>query len=562
MGFLGWDKRRTVKDSAPGDHIVIVGAGLSGLTSALYLLGSGYAVTVVEASDHVGGRCATEDVECTTPAGSVTARFDTGATVWTMPELVDNALAAVGTSMAEVDPSLVVKKMSPAYNAMFTDGRRLQVFGEPALMENQLRDFDPAAADTNIAGYRRLRSWFEGVFESSFGNFMSRSFDSPLNMVGDGTSIRDLTWLARNGAFGGLESKIRSFLPDELLSRVFSFQALYAGVTPRRARAVYGCISHMDTSMGVYYPLSQRWGSGLGVVPELLAAAVRDAGGTILTGTKVLGLDIDNDTWQVNEVVVSSSPTPVPTALSCDGVIATTDLPVVEEWLEDAGWDVPFRPVPLRFSPSAVVAHGVVPVDVAKKWPQSHHNISFGEHWNQTFEEISSPTRGRVMSDPSLLITRPAHTDPTRIVTDSNGTQWEPVSVLAPCPNLKSAEIDWASVTDAYIAEVTTELEERGFAGISTQWIAGKIDTPATWAEQGMGDGSPFGLAHLFRQTGPFRPRNFSDRMPGNIVLAGSTTVPGVGVPTVMVSGRLAAERFGTASVPSVMPSTAKEDEG
>ena len=76
--------RRTVA----GDprHIVVVGAGLAGLTAALHLLGSGRKVTVVEAADHVGGRCATEDVEV--PGAGVTVRADTGATVWTMPSLV------------------------------------------------------------------------------------------------------------------------------------------------------------------------------------------------------------------------------------------------------------------------------------------------------------------------------------------------------------------------------------------------------------------------------------------------------------------------------------------
>jgi phytoene desaturase len=54
--------------------------------------------------------------------------------------------------------------------------------------------------------------------------------------------------------------------------------------------------------------------------------------------------------------------------------------------------------------------------------------------------------------------------------------------------------------------------------------------------------GTPFALAHTFRQTGPFRPGNVDARLPG-LVFVGSSTVPGVGVPMVLVSGRLAAER-------------------
>ena len=118
--------------------------------------------------------------------------------------------------------------------------------------------------------------------------------------------------------------------------------------------------------------------------------------------------------------------------------------------------------------------------------------------------------------------------------------------MLAPCPNLQSANLIWSRISGNYVTKLTAELERRGLTGISTKWRVGRIDTPQHWQERDMGVGSPFGLAHLFRQTGPFRPRNFSPKMPKNLTLAGSTTVPGVGVPTVMISGRLAAQRFET----------------
>jgi phytoene desaturase len=58
-----------------------------------------------------------------------------------------------------------------------------------------------------------------------------------------------------------------------------------------------------------------------------------------------------------------------------------------------------------------------------------------------------------------------------------------------------------------------------------------------------MAAGTPFALAHNFSQTGPFRPAN-TVRGVDNVVLAGSSTVPGVGVPTAVISGRLAADRI------------------
>ena len=79
-------------------------------------------------------------------------------------------------------------------------------------------------------------------------------------------------------------------------------------------------------------------------------------------------------------------------------------------------------------------------------------------------------------------------------------------------------------------------------AGYPTDVVVEELVTPLDWKEQGMAAGTPFALAHTFAQTGPFRPANVDKRVPG-LVFAGSGTVPGVGVPMVLPSGRLAAER-------------------
>ena len=78
--------------------------------------------------------------------------------------------------------------------------------------------------------------------------------------------------------------------------------------------------------------------------------------------------------------------------------------------------------------------------------------------------------------------------------------------------------------------------------GYPTDVVTEELVTPLEWEAMGMASGTPFALAHTFFQTGPFRPSNVERRMPG-LVFAGSGTVPGVGVPMVLISGRLAAER-------------------
>lgn len=87
------------------------------------------------------------------------------------------------------------------------------------------------------------------------------------------------------------------------------------------------------------------------------------------------------------------------------------------------------------------------------------------------------------------------------------------------------------------------ELDRRGLDGIADAVEEEVLVTPADWTAQGHAAGTPFSAAHTFAQTGPFRPRNLV-RGTDNAVLAGCGTTPGVGVPTVLLSGKLAAARI------------------
>jgi phytoene desaturase len=85
-------------------------------------------------------------------------------------------------------------------------------------------------------------------------------------------------------------------------------------------------------------------------------------------------------------------------------------------------------------------------------------------------------------------------------------------------------------------------LEERGYAGFDAGIEVSRVVTPADWEDAGMAAGTPFAAAHTLGQTGPFRPGNLHPTLI-NVVFVGSGTQPGVGVPMVLISGKLAADR-------------------
>ena len=487
---------RTVPGST--DHVVVVGAGLSGLSAALQLAGQGRSVTVVERYGYPGGRMGQADIRG--------YKIDTGATVLTMPDIIENAFNAVGASMrdyVELMPS------DPAYRASFADGSTLDVHSDAAAMTAAIEEF---AGPEQAAGYLRLRDWLTELYKLEIDGFIGSNFSSPLSLL-----TPQLARLAAIGGFRGWEKMVSRFITDERLQRIFTFQALYAGVPPQQALAAYAVIAYMDTIAGVYFPRG-----GMRAVPEGLAAAAADAGVVFRYGSTVTRLERSGS--RVTAVCTDSGD-----RIACDAVVLTTELPLTYQLLDRT----PRRPIKFRPSPSCVVMHvGVPSVGGALQ----HHNISFGANWSKTFDEIID--EGVLMSDPSLLVTMPTAGDPTLAPPGR-----DLLFVLAPCPNLEVGKVNWAVEGDTYARQMLATAAERLLPGLDQDADVLDVVTPADWARQGMLAGSPFALAHTFAQTGPFRPANLV-RGVDNVVLAGSSTVPGVGVPTALLSGQLAAERI------------------
>ncbi|EST24943.1 hypothetical protein N566_24750 [Streptomycetaceae bacterium MP113-05] len=480
--------------------MVVVGAGLSGLSASLHLLGAGRRVTVLERARGPGGRAGRTEL-----SGFL---LDTGPTVLTMPHLLEEALAAVGASL---DGRLRLTPLHPAYRARFADGSSLDVHTDGQAMEEEVRRF---AGPREAAGYRSLRQWLQRLYQAQIDTFIDADFDGPRDLLHP-----DLLRLAALGGFGRLETRIERFLKDERLRRVFTFQSLYAGMPPARALAAYAVIAYMDTVAGVYFPEG-----GINAVARAMADAAAEAGAEFSWSSEVTALERAGD--RVRAVRTADG-----RRLPCDAVVLTPDLPVAYGLLGRT----PRRPLRLRHSPSAVVLHA----GTDRTWDHlAHHTISFGRAWRRTFDELTR--EGRLMSDPSLLVSRPTTHDPG-LAPPGRHLHY----ILAPCPNTDTGPgaDDWRQIGPRYRDTLVAELERRGLTGLDAAITEELLVTPADWAAQGMAAGSPFSASHTFTQTGPFRPRNLV-RGTENVVLAGCGTTPGVGVPTVLISGKLAAARI------------------
>ena len=482
------------------DDVVIIGAGLGGLSAALRLAGAGRRVTVLEQADHPGGR-----------AGVLHRggyRFDTGPTVLTMPELIDDALACVGERLED---RLELLPLTPAYRADFADGTTIDVHTDSARMEQEIAE---KVSARDAAGYRDLVAYLKKLYALEMDSFIDRNLDSPLQLVGT-AGVR----LAALGGLRRLAPKIGSFVSDDRLRRIFSFQAMYAGLAPQDALAIYAVIAYMDTVAGVYFPRG-----GMHAVPLALAAAAADHGVSFRYGTTATRIEVHNG----RAVAVHTADGE---RIAADAVVVNADLPTAYEQLLPPEY-APRRLAGLAYSPSCVLLH----VGSRARYPQlAHHSIFFGAAWEQTFREIID--QGEVMSDPSFLVSNPSATD-SSLAPEGRQSYY----VLFPTPNTR-AGIDWSRVAASYRDHMVEQLEKRGLVDFAGSIEVEAIVTPQDWQDQGLAAGAPFAAAHTFGQSGSFRFPTL-DRRIENLVFCGSNTQPGVGVPMVLISGKLAAARI------------------
>jgi phytoene desaturase len=478
---------------------VVVGAGLAGLSAAMRLAGAGRRVTVLERGSGPGGRAAV--LTEATPRGDY--RFDPGPTVLTMPDLIADCFDALGESMSDW---LDLLPVSPLYRAHFADGSAIDVHADVDRMTAEIERF---AGPGEAGGFQRYVHFVARLYRYQIRDFIDRNLDSPLDLV-----TPNLARLVALGGFRRLGPTVARFLRDPRMQRVYSFQARYAGLAPTQALALYAVISYMDSVAGVFFPRG-----GMHAVPLAMAAAAAQHGVEFRYDTEVVTVEHQDGRARAVRTAAGDR-------VACDVVVLNPDLPVA---YRDLLGQVPRRLRRLRYSPSCflMLAGSRSRYDAAV-----HHNVHFGRAWDTVFDDLLG---GRLMGDPSFLVSSPTRSDPSLAPPDR-----EIYYVLFPTPNL-DAPIDWRRVGPVYREHVVSTLATRGYPGFGQGLEVEHVTTPLDWAEQGMAAGTPFACAPTLLQTGPFRPGN---RWGENVVFAGSGTRPGVGVPMVLLSGRLAAERI------------------
>ena len=167
-----------------------------------------------------------------------------------------------------------------------------------------------------------------------------------------------------------------------------------------------------------------------------------------------------------------------------------------------------------------------------------HHTIFLPNDYKGAFDDLFK--KKRIPEHLPFYISVPSETDASLAPTGDTS-----MFVLVPTPLLSEVpNVDWEQTTQKVKAQILTRLQSHGVDISTDQIVFEEVYTPEIWSKKfGLYDGSAFGGAHTLFQVGPFRPRNYSSEIQG-LFYTGASTTPGTGMPMVILSGKLTAERI------------------
>jgi phytoene desaturase len=116
--------------------------------------------------------------------------------------------------------------------------------------------------------------------------------------------------------------------------------------------------------------------------------------------------------------------------------------------------------------------------------------------------------------------------------------------VLVPVPHLARDGVDWEREEPGFREQIYHRLERLGLKDLRRHIRVERSFTPVDWRDTyRLTAGAAFGLGHDFKQVGYFRPGNRAKTV-RNLYFVGASTVPGTGVPMVIIGSRLVTERI------------------
>jgi len=487
--------------------VIVIGAGIGGISAATHLARHGMKVTVLEKNSHAGGRCDRFSREG--------HHFDSGPTLLVMPRLYEAEFAALGTSMREM---LSLQRVDPTYHLVFDDGSQLSLTSDLKSMQEQLEGFQPGS----FPGLLRYMEEGHRHYHLSMEKLVNRDF----RKASDFFKLSNLPLVYRLKPLANHYRNMSSYFDDPRLKAAFTFQDVYMGLSPFEAPATFSMMPYTELAHGVWYPKG-----GMYSIVEALMELARRAGVEFMFDTTVERIEVNGN--QAQSVLLENGQ-----HMKADAVLANADLPYVYQDLLPHGPNGDGEAKHLahkRFSCSVISFFW----GVDKPYKQLNpHTLFLADDYRENFDSIIRDLC--LPANPCLYIHAPTRLDPS-MAPEGQDT----ITAIVPVGHMsENGEQDWAEIRDRARQQVFRRLRLLGITDLESHLKFEVNYTPLSWRKRyNLVKGSTHGLCHNLTQLGYFRPRNKHARYQ-NLYFVGASTHPGTGMPTAMVSGRLAAERI------------------
>jgi phytoene desaturase len=507
-------------------HIIIVGAGIGGLSAAIRLAAQGYHVQVVERQPQIGGKL-----------NSITREgfhFDTGPSLITMPYVLHDLFQA---ARCHLEDYLDLVPLDITCRYFYRDGLVLNAWRDQQLLAAEFARVNPYDAES----LKRFTAYSGNMFQAAADPFLYHSLGNPLDVMGtflrfvlNGTRGRDKSITTLMGRVQAvfdalapvtLDQQVRKFFKDGHIRQLFDRYATYNGSSPYHVASVYSIIPYVELAWGGWYIQG-----GIYSLAQALGKLASDLGVCIETNCAVRRILVERST--ARGVVLTDG-----RVLYSDAVIANSDVVTTHrELLSPAVFPERQARRLERLEPSCSAF--VLMLGVDKQYPQlSHHNIFFSDDYRAEFDDLF--VRHIPQRDPTIYICASTQTDATQAPPGC-----ENLFVLVNAPYLTESS-NWKRDASAYrdnILNILASYPQTGLHDLREHIICEEMLTPDDFREKyGANRGSIYGLSSNTRLAPFTRPGNRS-RTIQHLYFVGGSTHPGGGVPLVTLSGKIAAQ--------------------